>query len=67
MDHDTFEPLGRWEVDRGPQQFAYDFWCIGIRHHGHQEWGLPNMVEEGLNPEILLSSGSGHICTWGPA
>jgi methanethiol oxidase len=24
------------------------------------EWGLPNMVEEGLNPEILLSGGYGH-------
>ena len=22
MDHDSFEPLGRWEVDRGPQQSA---------------------------------------------
>jgi selenium-binding protein 1 len=61
MDHDTFEPLGRWEVDRGPQQLAYDFWW----HLGHDamitsEWGTPNMVEGGLDPEILLSSGYGH-------
>jgi selenium-binding protein 1 len=61
MDHDTFEPLGRWEVDRGPQEFAYDFWW----HLGHDtmvssEWGLPNMVEEGIDPEILLSNGYGH-------
>jgi selenium-binding protein 1 len=61
MDHETFEPLGRWEVDRGPQQLAYDFWW----HLGHDtmitsEWGTPNMVEAGLNPEILLSSGYGH-------
>lgn len=61
MDHDTFEPLGRWEVDRGPQQLAYDFWW----HLGHDamitsEWGTPNMVEAGLNPEILLSNGYGH-------
>jgi len=26
MDHETFEVLGRWEMDRGPQQLAYDFW-----------------------------------------
>src|SRR3712207_5888878 len=61
MDHDTFEPLGKWEVDRGPQQLSYDFWW----HLGHDtmvtsEWGTPNMVEAGLDPEILLSSGYGH-------
>ena len=26
LDHESFDVLGRWEVDRGPQQFAYDFW-----------------------------------------
>ena len=26
MDHESFEPLGRWEVDRGPQQIGYDGW-----------------------------------------
>ncbi|QIN82633.1 selenium-binding protein [Rubrobacter tropicus] len=66
MDHDTFEPLGRWEVDRGPQQFSYDFWW----HLGHDtmitsEWGTPNMVEAGLDPEVLLSNGYGHrIHVW---
>jgi selenium-binding protein 1 len=61
MDHDSFEPLGRWEVERGPQYFAYDFWW----HLGHDtmvtsEWGTPNMVEGGLDPEILMRSGYGH-------
>jgi selenium-binding protein 1 len=61
MDHDTFEPVGRWEMDRGPQELAYDFWW----HLGHDtmitsEWGTPNMVESGVNPEILLSNGYGH-------
>ena len=61
MDHDTFELKGRWEVDRGPQKLAYDFWW----HLGHDtmissEWGTPNMVEAGLDPEILLSNGYGH-------
>src|SRR6266403_5618734 len=26
MDHETFEVRGRWEIDRGPQQLAYDAW-----------------------------------------
>jgi methanethiol oxidase len=57
LDHDSFEVLGRWEVDRGPQYLAYDFWW----HLGHDtmitsEWGTPNMVEEGLNPELLLGA-----------
>jgi selenium-binding protein 1 len=61
MDHDSFEPLGRWEVDWGPQQFAYDFWWhLGYDTLLTSEWGLPNMVEDGLDPEILLSSGYGH-------
>src|SRR6266513_6135209 len=30
LDHDSFEVMGRWEVDRGPQQLAYDFaWHLG--------------------------------------
>ena len=61
MDHESFDPLGPWEVDRGPQYLAYDFWW----HLGHDtmitsEWGTPNMIEGGLNPEILLQSGYGH-------
>jgi selenium-binding protein 1 len=61
LDHTTFEVKGPWEADRGPQQLAYDFWW----HLGHDtmitsEWGTPNMVEGGLNPEILLSAGYGH-------
>jgi hypothetical protein len=49
--------LGRWEMDRGSQEFAYDFWW----HLGHDtmvssEWGTPDMVEDGLVPELLLIS-----------
>ena len=55
LDPETFEIRGRWEPDRGPQQLAYDFWW----HLGHDtmitsEWGTPNMVENGVNPELLL-------------
>ena len=24
MDQESFDVLGRWEIDRGPQEFAYD-------------------------------------------
>jgi len=61
MDHDSFEPLGRWEVDRGPQQLAYDFWWnLGHDVMVTSEWGTPNMVEGGLNPDLLLNSKYGH-------
>jgi selenium-binding protein 1 len=61
LDHNSFEVLGKWEVDRGPQYLAYDFWW----HLGHDtmitsEWGTPNMVEGGLNPELLLGGKYGH-------
>ncbi|MGI9510167.1 MAG: selenium-binding protein SBP56-related protein, partial [Geminicoccaceae bacterium] len=26
MDHETFDVRGQWEMDRGPQEMAYDFW-----------------------------------------
>jgi hypothetical protein len=55
LDHYNFEPLGRWEVDRGPQYFGYDFaWHLGHDIAVTSEWGTPNMVENGVNPELLL-------------
>ncbi len=61
LDHDTFDVKGRWEQERGPQYLAYDFWW----HLGHDtmitsEWGTPNMVEGGVNPELLLAGKYGH-------
>jgi selenium-binding protein 1 len=61
LDHTTFEPKGPWEADRGDQYLAYDFWW----HLGHDtmltsEWGTPNMVEGGVNPELLLGGKYGH-------
>ncbi len=57
MDHETFEIRGQWEIDRGPQQLAYDAWW----HLGHDtmvtsEWGTPDTFENGLVPEILLGA-----------
>ena len=61
MDPETFEVLGQWELDRGPQYLAYDFWWhLGYDTMVTSEWGTPQMVENGLNPEILLKGGYGH-------
>jgi selenium-binding protein 1 len=61
LDHYTFEPLGRWEVDRGPQEFGYDFaWHLGHDTAITSEWGTPNMIENGINPEALLAGKYGH-------
>src|SRR5215218_9502886 len=61
MDHQTFDVKGAWEKERGPQRLAYDFWW----HLGHDtmitsEWGTPNMVENGVVPELLLGGKYGH-------
>jgi len=61
VDHDSFAVKGRWELDRGPQELAYDFWWhLGYDTLISSEWGTPNMVEKGVNPEILLAGGYGH-------
>ncbi len=62
MDPESFDLLGRWELDRGPQQLAYDAWW----HLGHDvlvtsEWGTPNTIENGLQPELLLGKKYGHV------
>ncbi|HVY58685.1 MAG TPA: selenium-binding family protein [Xanthobacteraceae bacterium] len=57
IDHESFEPLGRWEVERGPQQLAYDaWWHLGYDTMITSEWGTPDTFENGLVPEILLGS-----------
>ena len=66
LDHESFNVLGRWELDRGPQELAYDFWW----HLGHDtmvtsEWGTPDTFEDGLVPEILLGGKYGrHLHFW---
>jgi selenium-binding protein 1 len=61
LDPETFEVKGAWEADRGPQYLAYDFWW----HLGHDtmltsEWGTPEMVENGVVPELLLGGKYGN-------
>ena len=49
MDCETFEILGRWEIDRGPQKLHYDFWWNLPRDYMvSSEWGLPPQFENGI-------------------
>jgi selenium-binding protein 1 len=55
IDHQDFTVRGAWEAERGPQYLGYDFWW----HLGHDimitsEWGTPNMIENGVVPDLLL-------------
>ena len=61
MDCESFDVLGRWEIDRGPQQLHYDFWWNLPRDYMvSSEWGLPPQFEKGLVPEDLLANRYGH-------
>jgi selenium-binding protein 1 len=61
LDCDSFEPLGAWEVERGPQYFGYDFWWhLGYDTVITSEWATPDMFEHGVVPEKLLGREYGH-------
>jgi selenium-binding protein 1 len=61
LDHTTFDVLGRWEIDRGPQYLAYDvWWHLGYDTVVTSEWGTPSMIEDGLVGDLLLGRGYGH-------
>jgi selenium-binding protein 1 len=66
LDPDTFDVRGRWEIDRGPQQLAYDIWWhLGFDTMVTSAWGTPNMVKDGVNPELLLAGKYGNaIHVW---
>jgi methanethiol oxidase len=55
LDPETFDVRGQWEIDRGSQQLAYDvWWHLGLDTMITSTWGTPNMVKDGVNPELLL-------------
>jgi selenium-binding protein 1 len=61
LDHFNFDVTGPWEADHGDQYLHYDFWW----HLLHDtlltsEWGTPNMIENGVQPDLLLNSEYGH-------
>jgi selenium-binding protein 1 len=61
LDPETFDVRGRWELDRGPQELAYDIWWhLGLDTMVTSTWGTPNMVKNGVNPELLLGGKYGH-------
>jgi selenium-binding protein 1 len=61
MDHDTFEVRGQFEIDRGDQELAYDFWWhLGYDTMITSEWAQPPLMESGIVPEALLAREYGH-------
>ena len=61
MDCQTFDVLGRWEIDRGPQKLHYDFWWNLPRDYMvSSEWAVPPQFENGIVPEDLLGNKYGH-------
>src|SRR3954447_3519202 len=61
LDHSTFDVIGAWEKDRGPQYLGYDaWWHLKQNTLVSSEWGTPAMIENGLVPELLLGNEYGH-------
>ena len=61
LDHDTFDVISKWETDRGPQYLAYDaWWHLNQNTLISSEWGTPAMIENGVDPELLLGQRYGH-------
>jgi selenium-binding protein 1 len=61
LDPETFDVRGRWELDRGPQYLAYDFWWhLGWDTMITSEWATPDLFENGVVPEALLAGKYGH-------
>jgi methanethiol oxidase len=61
LDHFSFDVIGPWEIDRGPQELAYDFWWhIAEDVMVTSEWAKPNQFENGVVPEELLAGKYGH-------
>ena len=61
MDCESFEIIGPWEMDRGPQKMSYDFWWnITKDYMVSSEWGLPPQFENGIVAEDLLGNRYGH-------
>ena len=61
IDHNSFEPLGAWELDRGPQTLAYDFWWhIGLDVGITSEWCTPELFENGPSLADIVAGNYGH-------
>ena len=61
LDHFNFDVTGPWEADHGDQYLHYDFfWHLLHDTLLTSEWGTPNMIENGVQPDLLLNSKYGH-------
>ncbi|WP_237055452.1 selenium-binding family protein [Microbulbifer sediminum] len=61
LDHFSFDVIGPWEIERGDQELAYDFWWhLAQDVMVTSEWGTPRQFENGLVPEDLLGQKYGH-------
>lgn len=61
MDCETFDIIGRYEMDRGSQDKHYDFWWNLPRDYMVSSgWGLPPQYENGVVVEDLLANKYGH-------
>lgn len=61
LDHFNFDVIGPWELDRGDQSLAYDFWWhLTEDVMLTSEWGKPHQFENGLVAEDLLANRYGH-------
>ncbi len=61
LDHTTFDVIGPWESNRGSQYLAYDaWWHLNRNTLISSEWGTPSMIEDGVDPELLLGQEYGH-------
>jgi selenium-binding protein 1 len=61
MDCESFDIIGPWEMDRGPQKMSYDFWWnITKDYMVSSEWALPPQFENGIVAEDLLNNRYGH-------
>lgn len=65
LDHYSLDVLGRWELDRGDQYLAYDFWWhLPSEVMVTSEWGVPNTIEGGLRPEHLADRYGNRLHFW---
>ena len=56
LDRETFEILGRWEIDRGPQKLHYNFWWnLPNDYMVSSEWGL--LARARRRKKALLKNG----------
>ncbi len=61
LDHFSFDVIGPWEIHRGSQELAYDFWWhLAEDVLMSSEWCRPEQFENGVVPEDLLANKYGH-------